>query len=314
MLRIRERRSPSSAWGYLRSGAPAPASQRFCRRLIVPFDQARFKARLTQRRSELPCSSTIPKRSRDPRVRELSDDDAVLDLHGGDEERRRQVDHDPVDLTVLQRLDSEVVRAVCERPRVGADVPDDVLVARRAELRAELVRLQRGDRLRARDLRALAADERLVHVVVGVREVDRRDRARACTRPAPCRSRTSCRPAGTTGRTGCRPSPPGPSRSRAASRLRRRPPTRSPGRCTGSRSSTASASLRRPTRAGMPGCRCRSSAGLRSSGSGSSSRSPGSGPRRTWCQSRSRQARVRGRSVPAGCRERREPCASQIYS
>ena len=50
--------------------------------------------------------------------------------------------------------------------------PDDVLVARRAELRAELVRLQRRDRLGARDLRVLAADERLVHVVVGVREVD----------------------------------------------------------------------------------------------------------------------------------------------
>ena len=46
---------------------PAFASQRFWIRLIVPFVQSRFSALLTHRRSELPCSKTIPKRSRPPR-------------------------------------------------------------------------------------------------------------------------------------------------------------------------------------------------------------------------------------------------------
>ena len=48
-------------------------------------------------------------------ARELADDDAVLDLDGGDEERRRQVDDEAVDLLVLERLDRRVVRVVDAR-------------------------------------------------------------------------------------------------------------------------------------------------------------------------------------------------------
>ena len=78
----------------------------------------------------------------------------------------------PVDLAVLERLHRGVVRVEDERLRGGLDVLRDVRVARRPDLRAELERLEAGDRLDLRDRLALAADDRLVDVVVRHREVD----------------------------------------------------------------------------------------------------------------------------------------------
>ena len=72
--------------------------------------------------------------------RELARDDAVL--HLGDQARsvgRVEVDHDAVDLAVVERLDG--VGRVVEHRRllVGLDRVDDEVVARRADLGAELV-------------------------------------------------------------------------------------------------------------------------------------------------------------------------------
>ena len=139
----------------------------------MPFSQRRASALFTHRVSELPFSSTIPKCSFVPARGQLADDHAVGDLDGGDVEGRRQVDDDAVDLAVLQRLYRRVVRVVDEGLRRGLDVLRDVRVARRSDLRAELERLEAGDRLDLRDRLALAADDRLVDEVVAPREIGR---------------------------------------------------------------------------------------------------------------------------------------------
>src|SRR5437016_1501803 len=108
--------------------------------------------------------------------RELAQDLALRDLHGRDVERRRQVDHEAVDLLVLESGDRGIVLIEHGRLLRRLDVVDDVVVARRSQLGAELVRLERRDRRCARDRRSLHHDERLVDVVVRVAEVD-------CIRP-----------------------------------------------------------------------------------------------------------------------------------
>src|SRR6266550_2335917 len=104
--------------------------------------------------------------------RELAQDLALRDLHGRDVERRGQVDHEAVDLLVLESGDRGIVLIEHGRLLRRLDVVDDVVVARRPQLGAELVRLERGDRRRAGDRRSLHHDERLVDVVVRVAEVD----------------------------------------------------------------------------------------------------------------------------------------------
>src|SRR6478672_666465 len=108
---------------------------------------------------------------------ELAEDLAVRDLDGRDVEGGRKVDDQAVDLLVLQRGDRGVIGIEDGRLLRGLDVVDDVVVARRAELGAELVRLQGRNRGSTRDRRPLDDDERLVDVVVGGAEVDR---ARPC--------------------------------------------------------------------------------------------------------------------------------------
>src|SRR3954449_3542377 len=84
---------------------------------------------------------------------ELTHDFAVGDLHGSHVERGRKVDHEAVDLPVLERLHSRVVRVVDLRRAVRLDLLDDVVVARRPDLCAEPVlpepvdRAHRGNRL-----------------------------------------------------------------------------------------------------------------------------------------------------------------------
>ena len=104
---------------------------------------------------------------------ELPDDGPVLDLLGADEEERgREVDDDAVDLLPVQGRDDVVRRVVDARLLVGLDGVLDVAEARRPDLGAELRVLQVGERGRVRDRRAVQPDERLVHVVVRVAEVD----------------------------------------------------------------------------------------------------------------------------------------------
>src|SRR5580765_8142474 len=105
--------------------------------------------------------------------RELALNLPVRDLDRRHVESGRQVDDEAVDLFVLQRRDGSVVRVEHRRLLGRLDVVDDVVVAGRAELRPELVRLQSCDRRRARDLRSLDDDQGLVDVVVRVAEVDR---------------------------------------------------------------------------------------------------------------------------------------------
>ena len=57
--------------------------------------------------------------------RELPDHFAVRDLYGGDVERRRQVDDEPVDLLVLQRLHRAALVWNTDGCFVGWIVSDD---------------------------------------------------------------------------------------------------------------------------------------------------------------------------------------------
>ena len=103
---------------------------------------------MTHSTSGLSFSNTSPKSSVGAAGRggELADDAAALDLDGRDEQRRRQVDDDRVDLVGLEcRLGADVV-VVHERLGVGLDDVGDEVEARRARLGAELDVLQVGDR------------------------------------------------------------------------------------------------------------------------------------------------------------------------
>src|SRR6186997_486561 len=64
--------------------------------------------------------------------RELADDLPVRDLHGRHVEGGGEVDYEAVDLAVLERGNGRIVRVVDGRRAAGPDVPNDVLVARRA--------------------------------------------------------------------------------------------------------------------------------------------------------------------------------------
>src|SRR5688572_23269417 len=103
-------------------------------------------------------------------LRELADDRAVVELDRHDEERRRQIDDDAVDLTRVQRRNGVVVRVVDGRALRGPDEPRDVAVARRAHLSAELVRAEASHGPDPRDRRPCVRDDCLVHEVVRVRE------------------------------------------------------------------------------------------------------------------------------------------------
>src|SRR5262245_25368351 len=107
-----------------------------------------------------------------PALREPADDRPVVELHGRDVEGRGQVDHDAVDLAGLQCRDRVVVRVVDGRALRGPDEVLDVVVAGRADLRAELVRPQSRHGPDSRDRRAGIPDGRLVHEVVRVRKRD----------------------------------------------------------------------------------------------------------------------------------------------
>ena len=87
---------------------------------MVPFAHRRLIARFTQRVFGLP-SEHLPKCSGSPR-RELADDHAVVELHGGHVEGRGEVDDDPVDLLRVERRHGVVVRVVDVRLLRGLDV------------------------------------------------------------------------------------------------------------------------------------------------------------------------------------------------
>src|SRR3990170_694195 len=105
---------------------------------------------------------------------ELPHDDALLDLDRRHEERGRQVDDDAVDVAVVEighRLREVVVDGGLLRRRL--DHLGDHVQARGPDRGAELRVLQLVDRGRGRDRAPLGRDQRLVHVVVGLAEVDR---------------------------------------------------------------------------------------------------------------------------------------------
>src|SRR5918997_900736 len=83
--------------------------------------------------------------------RQLTDDRSVVELRGRDVERRRQVDHDAVDLTVLQRLDGEVVGVVDGRLGRGLDLLGDGGVGGGAHLGGQFGVLELRNRLRPGD-------------------------------------------------------------------------------------------------------------------------------------------------------------------
>ena len=102
-------------------------------------------ALVTQGVSGLPLLSTRPNCSGVPVDRQLADDRGVVELGGGEVEPGRQVDDEPVDLAVLQRLHREVVGRVLRGRRAGLDDVGDRVEARGALLRAELGALEAGD-------------------------------------------------------------------------------------------------------------------------------------------------------------------------
>src|SRR5918997_1734200 len=83
--------------------------------------------------------------------RQLTDDRSVVELRGRDVERRRQVDHDAVDLPVLQRLDGEVVGVVDGRLGGGLDLLGDGGVGGGAHLGGQFGVLELRNRLRPGD-------------------------------------------------------------------------------------------------------------------------------------------------------------------
>ena len=105
--------------------------------------------------------------------RELARDHAALELGSRDVQGRGQVDDEAVDLAVLERLDREVVGVVDLRLLARGDRRVDQVQAGRADLRAELVALEAGDRGLLRELAVLRRDDGLGHVVVAVGQVDR---------------------------------------------------------------------------------------------------------------------------------------------
>ena len=156
-----------AAQRYLRTGAPVTLASQICWiRFSTPVRFMFASALLTQATSGLPLLEDHPEALLAPRRRELADDLAVRHLHRRDVERGRQVDDEAVDLAVLERRDRRVVRVVDRDGRRGLDGVDDVLVARRPELGAELVLLQARLRAHRGDRLALEADDRLVDVVV----------------------------------------------------------------------------------------------------------------------------------------------------
>ena len=236
--------------GHDRTGAPSvPASHCVSSSASVPSLFSASTAWLTQPVSGLPLASTSPNWSGVPEPgRQLADDHAVVELGGGDVERGRQVDHDAVDLAVLQRLHRQVVGVV--DPRLGRrlDLVGDRGVGGGADLGAELGLLERGDRGRAVDLGALDADHGLGHVVVAAGEVDRlpprvgdRDLVDVDVELlGPGRVRV--------GERHDDPGDLGLARSPASRPPRTPPRTRSPCRCSG---------RRRRTTASTRACRCR---------------------------------------------------------
>src|SRR3954470_19918708 len=78
--------------------------------------------------------------------RELAEHLGVRDLDGRHVESGREADYEPVDLLVLQRLNGSGVSGEDRRLLRGLDLALDQLVTRRAELRAELIRLEAGNR------------------------------------------------------------------------------------------------------------------------------------------------------------------------
>ncbi len=104
-----------SASCYFRSGAPAFASQVCWSFAIVPFDVSASIALFDATDERVALLEHEPEALLRARRGQLADDDAVVELRRRDVERRRQVDDDPVDLAVLQRLDRLVVVVEDER-------------------------------------------------------------------------------------------------------------------------------------------------------------------------------------------------------
>ena len=135
---------------YSRTGALALSDSHSCWRLSsVPSSRSVPSASFTQSVSGLSLARTRPKYSCVADGRELADDLAVRHLDGGDEERRRKVDDDAVDLLRLEAGDGIVQRVVGRRLLARLHVLDDVVVARRPDRRAEL-RVRRGRRSKPR--------------------------------------------------------------------------------------------------------------------------------------------------------------------
>src|SRR5439155_9906194 len=105
------------------------------------IDAGREGAALVQDRAEVLLLADRRQRSHDGPVGQLR----VAHVEGGPE-----IDDDPVDLLRLEAFDRGVVRVVDARLGSGGDVVGDVLVARRADLRPEAIRLEVGDGLRLR--------------------------------------------------------------------------------------------------------------------------------------------------------------------
>src|SRR3954468_5667944 len=74
-----------------------------------------------------------------PTARESAHDQRIRHLHGCDVKGRREIDDETIDLLVLDRRNRCSIRVEHSRLLGRLDLADDVVVARRAELCAELV-------------------------------------------------------------------------------------------------------------------------------------------------------------------------------
>ncbi len=165
--------APLSVLGATR--APAPWSA--CRSSSCwifsswPLDLSSSIAADTQSVSDEFLASSAPHLS-PPGAGNGADDLAVGHLHRGQVEGGRHIDHDRVDLALLERLDDVVGVLEDARLRRRVDLGLHGLEARGADLHADRRVLEVVERGRVGEVGALRRDDRLVGLVVGRGEID----------------------------------------------------------------------------------------------------------------------------------------------
>ncbi len=157
-----------------RSGRRSPSLATAGRAASFPFERSVPIALFTHVTQRVPLLEARARSARRPASRGTGRATLrVRDLHGRHVERGRQVDHEAVDLLVLQAPGRPAFDGKTRRLLRGLDLVLDQLVARRAELRAELVAASvRRSARDLRDRRPVVARRPTGDVVVRVAEVD----------------------------------------------------------------------------------------------------------------------------------------------